>query len=600
MLGKTGENKSKNLLLREFFDLIGFSPSDNTHAYLIEHYDPIFAKHLDKDTGRLVQFFIEPSIVDEVAYVSEVFGFPLYLDLQRNNNFSVKPSEMIISSRKDPLAFEETLKLNRDQFKHQDSHATFIKESPSLRYTNSVEGRLVMFPSFMDKALIIDYFCKPPKLGVNAYYADINSQGEKDLASWLQASTSHIDAPLMRLKKYAEVGITGTEFRQPLHTTATSKFEDAFHAKDFDALKLLVSRRARKDNEHSQLYDLLVTKKYPEAEWLIRALYKTVRAPIMENKESLVYVMLKEKNFEAAKFLQRMGQSFSERSGPRLLGLVHRFLLDDQLDIAEWLLNNNAPLIGNELADFLKEGRADRYDIAQWLINKGANINHAAYHEPILRLLVDAQKYAEAQWLFERGADPDARDNNGTSAIIYFIYCKQKSRTQWFIEHGSDINAPFKKADEIYSLSKDLQVMNPSEKAMLLELGFNPNTINEEGDSLLFSALQKTEYDTARWLVENGAKADLMDNNGYYYLHTAIFKREFVVAEWLLKMGANPNAVYDNGLSILIYQLEVDEDWQGAAWLINNSCVSINDPEVARLIEASGDEGLMRTYATKK
>lgn len=572
--GKTGDSKSKNLLLREFFDAIGFAPGNNAHEHLVHHYDQLFAQHLNTNGGRLLQFFIDPSVVDEIAYLSEVFGYPLYLEDDVKKKVSCAPLEVLMTSMSNPMAYENLLAKNRDKFLHQDGRDQFSKQESTLFYANSVEGRMLMTPARIDNReaiTIVDYFTEEPKQGRAKYLEAISQRVDDDIKQWFTLNPhpecyedEEPKPALVRLLQYAEVGITGTKRAAANSDEKHSPFVLALLAQDIAALDYLKNGMATKaevsDSLSTMLEGLLSKNKTIAAEWLMTNF-------TIENIAKVFCRMVDDKNFDAAQFLLDKKVDISTLTDARSRPIIFGWLKDGEDEKADWVLEQariscqHTMLLKRAMYSALKD---KDFITVDKLIARGADINNL--HSPMIQIkgeefvrqYLRAKDFAAVQWLFDNGIEA-----NLESTFFHFASLNETEITKWIID-----NYDFDPNDYVDRFKTFLNDQRYMHAKRIIACGFS---LDKSG--LVEDYLDQGELNIANWLCAQGASTNIAGKNGFYLLHTALANNDFDRANWLLEHGATAHAYYSDGSTIL--QSVIEENSAAAIWLIKHRLVSL-------------------------
>ncbi len=120
-------------------------------------------------------------------------------------------------------------------------------------------------------------------------------------------------------------------------------------------------------------------------------------------------------------------------------------------------------------------------------------------------------------------------------------------------------------------------LFNPeSEKLSLLESGANINAANQNGATILHSAISQKESKSAAFLIHQGANPNAQTHQGFSALSFAIHMRDFETAFLLLEKGAVPNSQKKEGEYLLIGALE-RENYKTAELLLKRGI----DPNTA-------------------
>jgi serine/threonine-protein phosphatase 6 regulatory ankyrin repeat subunit B len=251
-------------------------------------------------------------------------------------------------------------------------------------------------------------------------------------------------------------------------------------------------------------------------------------------------------------------------------------------------------------------------------LNHGANANlETELGETALHIVSRGEYYPQeqgvstARLLLERGADVNARQNNGWTSLHWAAYKGRVEVAQVLLDHGA--NAKLKTTlgetvlhlvsrGEYYSQDHgagitrlllehgvDLDVQNKfldtalhwaADKGrleitqLLLDHGANPNLASERGLRPLDIVVSNGQYnsqeravDIAQLLLERGVDVNAPQKNGWTALHWAAFSGNVKAAQLLLDHGANANLETDKGETALhiVSQGEYDSQEQGVS-----------------------------------
>jgi len=141
--------------------------------------------------------------------------------------------------------------------------------------------------------------------------------------------------------------------------------------------------------------------------------------------------------------------------------------------------------------------------------------------------------------LLKAGADVNARNASGATALIWALGDRQKSRL--LIEHGADVRAQSK-----FGRTPLLAIAGRPGNAdlirLLLDRGADPNERDGRGNTALMSAVQTGDTEMVRALIDNGARVDAVDMLGGTALVDAVTANWSDAAGALLAAHADPNA----------------------------------------------------------
>lgn len=164
-------------------------------------------------------------------------------------------------------------------------------------------------------------------------------------------------------------------------------------------------------------------------------------------------------------------------------------------------------------------------------------------------LLMNAALYASAEMmeiLLKGGADPNAKNRDGETALIWAVPDKQK--VALLLKHGADVNSAAASGNtallvacvgaDTYELVK-----------LLMDNGADPLVRNGRKETALMRAALFGDSATLSLLAKAGNDLDAMDSTGLTALINAIFNVNREATFWLLNHGADPDKVAAFGLT---------------------------------------------------
>src|SRR6266513_1845337 len=123
-----------------------------------------------------------------------------------------------------------------------------------------------------------------------------------------------------------------------------------------------------------------------------------------------------------------------------------------------------------------------------------------------------ARNTAEVQKLLGQGADANAKDNAGWTALIWAAYFGRNDSVRALLEKGADVNA-MDDSGKTVLMSAAVRGHASTVRA-LLEKGADVNAKSKAGRTALMSAADLGHLDTVRALLEQGADVDAKDKQG--------------------------------------------------------------------------------------
>lgn len=354
---------------------------------MTKRYSDLYNKYFNKKGGRLLQIFVSPTIIDEVAYISETGGFPLELMIGGYSSTTHKPSQTIKLSTLNPLKFEAALKQSRANFKEQNGkdRQEFSLNAPALKYINSVEARLFMKPEYMDdprKIQIISYYSHPP--GQN-YLQDLQKLIAQDLGAVLN-NVSAFD-PRMSYNKPALI---------QLHD-----YMEKGSAKN--------SQEKQHKPSMSELYRLLVDAKWEQAE----------------------------------EWSQRKRQDRPLHMDPQGQFALYYLLANAKFDAAVWLMNHHVTLDESQLLDLIAAQLDKAVDV---LFSIRPELKIALIEKLSLTALIEAKQTNLCVWLIRNrpqvetvlpGTSMDLilASSKGLTAVVNALIAKMRAENPDALQH---------------------------------------------------------------------------------------------------------------------------------------------------------------------
>ncbi|KAM0264307.1 hypothetical protein ACHAQJ_000797 [Trichoderma viride] len=189
--------------------------------------------------------------------------------------------------------------------------------------------------------------------------------------------------------------------------------------------------------------------------------------------------------------------------------------------------------------------------VIQLLVEKGADINAKdSFGRTALFIAARKCRYAIARLLIEKGADINAKDDEGRTALWAAAIYKHEAIIELFIEKGADINAKDNQAQTV------LWVTSTFKHRAIIELlaakGADMNAKDNNGQTALFEASRHGEHDIMKLLIQKGADINAKDNNGRTALWIASKCGHKAVIGLLVENGIDINAKDDHNQTVLL------------------------------------------------
>ncbi|EKV57992.1 ankyrin repeat-containing protein [Brachyspira hampsonii 30446] len=190
-----------------------------------------------------------------------------------------------------------------------------------------------------------------------------------------------------------------------------------------------------------------------------------------------------------------------------------------QTDIINYLLENNADVnLTLGYSTPLTEAMYDE-ELVRKLIDLGADINLPTELTGFTPLMASLHNIAIAELLIEKGADIEAKDDDGINALVYASTYNNEEMVKFLLEKGADANTVCEIENEHTDISST-PLMNAAYRGntniinMLLENGADINYTTDFGMTALMMAASFNQFEAAKVLLENNADTSVTDEYG--------------------------------------------------------------------------------------
>ncbi|KAL8825434.1 MAG: hypothetical protein Q9170_007792 [Blastenia crenularia] len=182
-----------------------------------------------------------------------------------------------------------------------------------------------------------------------------------------------------------------------------------------------------------------------------------------------------------------------------------------------------------------------------------------------LRAAVQERHMSRLQVLLEEGADVNAKDVGGWTALILAAENGYVEAVEMLLRNGADVDISGRRSwSALHWAASHGELMVVQ---LLVKNGANINA-NKNGWAPILLAAKKGYMAVVEFLTENGADANSEDYHGRRALHWAAEHGQTTMARLLLDNGANPNAIDRWGRTALLWAIE-NKQQEVALQLIN-------------------------------
>lgn len=144
------------------------------------------------------------------------------------------------------------------------------------------------------------------------------------------------------------------------------------------------------------------------------------------------------------------------------------------------------------------------------------------------------------QKLLRSGADPNQRDPEGQTALLFSAFYGHLEVTRVLLENGAEVDARAGSGPTALILAANKG--NLEIASLLLAKGADVNAAQEDGGTALIEATQEGgNLELIRLLIDSGADVRAKKKSGFTALILASTRGELEVMKLLLKSGAEPN-----------------------------------------------------------
>lgn len=194
-----------------------------------------------------------------------------------------------------------------------------------------------------------------------------------------------------------------------------------------------------------------------------------------------------------------------------------------------------------------------RLSIATWLtvVLVGTATTAEAGSPRTVADAAEAGQGAEVRALLDSGADVNATQPDGTTALHWAAYRNDAAVAELLVRAGADVNA----RNSYGMLALSLASTNGSRRLvkLLLEAGADANAALESGETILMTASRTGDLDSAEALLAAGADVNATERNGQTAIMWASAEGHATVVEALIDAGADFKASLDSGFNAMFF-----------------------------------------------
>lgn len=262
----------------------------------------------------------------------------------------------------------------------------------------------------------------------------------------------------------------------------------------------------------------------------------------MKQDPMLLRSAIKHKNLAMIEWLVETGVDPNTVAGRNREPALHLAIRTRDLAAVQCLLDHGASVeiknsSGMDAQEIAKT--AGSLEIVR-LLDPGFEFSQEALDTMFLTA-VKKGRTKQAEDLVAAGASCNATDNIDQGALHLTSHHGSKDLMQFLHSHGTPVDTADK--DGNTALHAHAAAGNISGVQQLLQMGANPNAVNNLGETAVVMAARVNEFEFLQEiiaaLVVGGADINASSDEGISALHWAVRNGNLAVAEWMLDMGAN-------------------------------------------------------------
>ena len=240
--------------------------------------------------------------------------------------------------------------------------------------------------------------------------------------------------------------------------------------------------------------------------------------------------------------LELKRQLAAAQAGQMVSAAAPAIIMDEEdgaLQRIQSMLQNSPDLITGSGAELVNAAENGQLRVAAFLLDHGANVNGSSDTHPLIHAAARDQK-TMVELLLSRGADVNARDSSGETAVMVAAQHGYKSIVEVLLAHHGDLNE--KGPGGITALHQAVTKGYADIAGLLITNGADVNAVDDHGETPLQWAASNGNTGLMQLLMDHKATVNIRDNDGYTALHVACYHDQVNAAALLLKNGAEVNA----------------------------------------------------------
>jgi ankyrin repeat protein len=185
----------------------------------------------------------------------------------------------------------------------------------------------------------------------------------------------------------------------------------------------------------------------------------------------------------------------------------------------------------------------DDTELANHALEIGANVNTCIYENPLIHIAIKSSSLKSLKFLIDNGADVNAKNLKGTTALHYATMLSQDDSVKLLIQNKADVNA--KDLKGITALHYATVLSQDDSVKLLIQNKADVNAKDLNGATALHYATELGEADSVKLLIQNKADVNAKTLDGHTPLYFAATDGNSIIVKILIENGGDINANSD-------------------------------------------------------